>query len=165
MKAQISFVEFLTSMIIFVGFVAYFSLFTLSSVSSYLAEIRMERLRVEAYQLSELLMNDPGEPLNWNTNFLNAKRPGLLDHTQNKTNLLSKSKIDEFRLRCQLNYESVKSKLGTDLNFLIVLRLEGSEAVCSPPIVPEKSKGSIARVFAYLDGAEIKYGEMVVNVW
>ncbi|MEM7826521.1 MAG: hypothetical protein QW451_02750, partial [Candidatus Aenigmatarchaeota archaeon] len=95
MKSQISFVEFITSMLIFSSFVTYFSIHSLSSASSYLAEIKMERLRSEAYQISELLINDPGEPLNWNViNFANVRRIGLLDHTQNKTNLLSKAKLD-----------------------------------------------------------------------
>lgn len=153
-------------MLIFSSFVTYFSIHSLSSASSYLAEIKMERLRSEAYQISELLINDPGEPLNWDViNFANVRRIGLLDHTQNKTNLLSKAKLDRLIFLCSTDYNSLKRKFGTDLNFQIFFKLEGSTAVCSSPSLPEKNKGSITRVFAYLEGAEVKYGEMMLNVW
>ena len=65
MKAQISFVEYIVSFSIFSVFVAYLFFRLLSYMPAYLNELRGEKLRSEAYQLSEFLINDLGEPLSW----------------------------------------------------------------------------------------------------
>lgn len=78
MKAQISFVEFIIAFSIFSVFVAYLFFRLLSFMPAYLNEIRSERVRSEAYQISELLINDPGEPMELHCdidgNFINIYR-------------------------------------------------------------------------------------------
>jgi len=65
MKGQISFVEYIVSITIFITFAVFFFYNLLSFMPTYLNEIRNERVRSEAYQISELLINDLGEPVNW----------------------------------------------------------------------------------------------------
>jgi len=169
MKAQISFVEFLTSILIFITFVGYFSLQILVFVPSYINEITGERLRSEAFQLSELLINDPGQPLNWHLDFLNAERIGLSDHTLNRTNLLSGAKISVLNSKCQENYDNIKSLLGTDYDFLILLIEGGTGELkinCHPTVTKFRQfNTTIKRVVAYNEDGTIKYGEMILQVW
>src|SRR3990170_8314923 len=67
MKAQISFVEYIISFSIFGVFVAYMFFRVLGTMPVYADEIRGERLKNEAFQLSEFLINDPGDPVDWDT--------------------------------------------------------------------------------------------------
>jgi len=167
MKAQISFVEFLTSMVIFITFVGYFSLQVLIFIPSYIDNIKGERLRSEAFQVSELLINDPGQPLDWDVNFANATRIGLLDQTENKTNLLSGSKISTFNSTCQLSYSSVKNLMGIDNDFSLIL-ISGSETKisCNPPVITTRQiQVTIRRVIAFNEGGTIKYGELILQMW
>jgi len=154
MKAQISFVEFLTAMVVFISFVGYFSLQVLLFIPSYMNEIKSERLKSEAFQVSELLINDPNL--------------GLSDLTQNKTNLLSANRIRDFNTTCQ-NYNSAKEKIGMDYDFSLGFRDIDTGTVminCAPPSVGYKQlRGSIRRVVAFDDGGVVKFGEMVLQVW
>lgn len=174
MKSQISFIEFLTSVLIFITFVGYFSIQILMFIPSYIREIKAESLRSEAFQVSELLVNDPGEPLDWTLNMANAKRIGLSDHSQNKTNLLSSIKIFALNLNCQgqSDYENVKSKIGLDYDFSLIM-IEGGTGIlkidCRPSVTKFRYVNTtIRRIVAYVDYSDnekIKYGEMIVQVW
>jgi len=66
MKAQISY-EYYFSLVLFVIFVLYVVFYVISTVPSYTREIKSQLLMSEAYQISELLVNDPGEPYSWAT--------------------------------------------------------------------------------------------------
>jgi hypothetical protein len=164
MKAQISFVEYLTSMIIFIGFVTFISIQVSSFIPNYLNEVRKEKMRSEAFQLSELLINDPGEPINWeNINFDNVKRLGLSDETKNKTNFLSESKIVAFNLNCS-NYEKIKEKLGTDYDFSVYLfDSKGQTKIkCLPNTIAFRGINiTISRMVAFGND----FGELVLEVW
>jgi len=170
MKAQISFVEFLTSMIIFIAFVGYFSIQILMFVPNYINQIKSERLRSEAFQISELLINDPGQPLDWNLNFANAKRIGFSDQLSNKTNLLSGAKISVFNTKCQENYGNVKNLMGIDHDFSLILIDANTGGLeirnCRPATATIRQVNTtIRRVVAYDDGGVVKYGELILQVW
>jgi|GEM_PF-1696293 hypothetical protein len=64
MKAQASF-EYYFSLVLFIMFATYIVFQTISITSVYRREIRNRLLKTEAYQISELLVNDLGEPINW----------------------------------------------------------------------------------------------------
>jgi len=66
MKAQVSF-EYYFSLVLFVMFAMYVVFQTISVTSVYRAEVRNRLIKTEAYQISELLVNDLGEPIDWNT--------------------------------------------------------------------------------------------------
>jgi hypothetical protein len=165
MKAQISFVEFLTALAIFLASVTYISFQISTFIPNYLNEVKAERMRSEAFQLSELLINDPGNPANWYTlNLNNVVRLGLSDEKENKTNLLSYNKILKFNETCNSNYPEVKKKLGLDYDFSLVLKEGTSEKInCSIPITRKYT--TIRRIVAYRDNNQVKYGEMILQVW
>ena len=148
MKAQLS-IEYYVSLIIFILFVSYlfFQLITLSP--QFNRELENERLRSESYQISELLVNDPGEPIDWPIK--TVKRLGLSSNL-NKTNLLSEAKISAFQLKCDSDYEDVKKLIGTEYYFSINLtNIDSNEKLieCGPPIpVIKQMKVSMTRIVA-----------------
>lgn len=110
-KGQLS-TTFYVSLVIFIGIIAYiaFQLFQIVPASS--ETTKEESVRIEAYQLSELLINDIGDPLNWETlSSGDINRTGLSDPTKNITNYLSRTKVDRFNALCASDYSLIKSKL------------------------------------------------------
>jgi len=127
-KGQISFAEYLVAIVIFVSFVGYFSFQLLNFFPAYLTQVRNERTRSEAYQLSEILVNDPGFPIDWPSHIPSdigsIKRLGLSDETQNVTNLISTSKINQFITLCRSNgYPTIKKLLGSDNDFSVIISI------------------------------------------
>jgi hypothetical protein len=155
MKGQISFVEFLVTTAVFISFIGYFSFQLINFYPLYLNEIRNERIRSEAYQISEILANDP--------------RLGLSDETKNKTNLLSMNKINEIgdgTDLCKPGYDTVKERLGSAYDFSIALtRKIPSEMIlinCHPPSSPLKAINITVRRIVSFDSS---YGELIIQMW
>ena len=78
MKAQISY-DFYFSLVVFVLFISFLFFRLITFLPFYSDEISIQRLRSEAYQISEILINDAGHPGNWHTDMPNAKRLCLAD--------------------------------------------------------------------------------------
>jgi hypothetical protein len=118
----------------------------------------------EAFQLSEILINDPGEPTNWpNINFDDVKRLGLSDE-RNKTNFLSESKILALNSRCSTNYSKVKEKLNADYDFSIFLMDSKGQLkiACIPPTKIFRGINiTTSRMVAFGDD----FGELILQVW
>lgn len=72
MKGQISFVEYLAALTIFITSVLYIAFQLISFIPQYLNQVNDERVRIDAYQISELLANDPGNPINWYSSGLSS---------------------------------------------------------------------------------------------
>lgn len=109
-KGQLS-ADFYIALIVFLGFLAYiaFQLFQIVPASS--ANLKEETIRLDAYQISELLINDGGHPNDWETKPLSEiKRIGLSDTTQNIANYLSSSKVARFKALCS-NFNDIKNLL------------------------------------------------------
>jgi len=64
MKGQLT-TEYLISFVIFVGLIAYTYFSYTSNVPRFIEEVRRENIRSKAFQLSELLVNNPGERPTW----------------------------------------------------------------------------------------------------
>lgn len=164
-KAQLS-IEYFVSLVLFVMFVAYLIFQLMTFTPQYLNEIKTESLRSEAYQISELLINDPGEPANWQTAADSSiRRIGLLDDSRNKTNLLSQNKVDALRSKCS-NYDNVKKWIDTENQFslLIVDKTGIVQTVdCGPTVVTMRiTNVTIRRTVAFNSGG---YGELILNLW
>ncbi len=164
MKGQFS-VEQLISLSIFITFVAYFFFQFLNLRPVYLREVKNERIRSEAYQISELLINDPGYPVNWNLNPALTQRTGLSDQNVNKTNFLSSNKIDVFNSQCGTDYNKVKKWIGSDYDFSIFLT-DKSTGILRISCYPSKviAKGinvTVRRVVAF----DSSYGELILQMW
>jgi len=152
---------------LFVMFAMYVVFQTISVTSVYRAEVRNRLIKTEAYQISELLVNDLGEPANWDTSS-EVKRIGLSDESMNRTNILSTNKIQAFNQSCSTDYQLVASKLGIVEEyqfevFIVDLTSGALLASCSPPT--RTSRGSIAEVtrIAALDTES--YAKITVRVW
>ncbi|MEM5799426.1 MAG: hypothetical protein QXZ43_02055 [Candidatus Aenigmatarchaeota archaeon] len=91
MKAQIS-IEYMIALGIFISLVTYIYLQYINNITPFLEDVIKEEKRTQAFQISEILLNDPGEPTNWD--IIGPKRIGLADETSSSTNSIKKSKID-----------------------------------------------------------------------
>lgn len=163
MKGQISFVEYIVSITIFITFSIFFFYSLLSFMPAYLNEIRNERVRSEAYQISELLINDPGYPIDWD--LASIKRLGFSDEKFNKTNYLSESKINMIGSNCVPGYDKVKDLIGTDLDFTLILIDRNNEQTimyCSPTqIITRGINVTVRRIVAF----DSSYGELILQMW
>ncbi len=169
MKAQISFVEYLVAFVIFVTFITYIFYQTLGFMPNYLQEMRSEILRSEAYQISEILVNDAGEPANWRDPS-SARRIGLSDESSNETNYLSMEKINILRAQCPVGgySEQLKNLLGAkdDYQFSVLLLDKTDSPIESIDCHPQETKTRKTRVAIERDVAfSSRYGKLIVQVW
>ena len=166
-KGQLS-IEYFVAMIIFIFFVVYF-LFQISNlVPEFTGEMEVQRIRSEAYQISEIIINSPGMPTNWNTlPYQQTVLFGLSNQTFNKTNLLSSSKMASMGSTCaSLGQQAIRSKLYTDLemSMLIVDRTDGTPRLdCSAPRNDTRGFSvTVKRIVAFDDG---RFGDLTLQMW
>ena len=157
--------EYLTVIIIFITFTTYYAFRLVEEEPDYLNEVKSEIYRSECYRLSELLINDPGHPLNWDTlEIYQVDRIGLSDHSENKTNLLSEDKIVRLGAVCQGNgYYDVKDLLGASYNYHISIKSVGDTfaTVECGDYDKENVKSSITRLVAFDSGS---FGNITVDI-
>lgn len=171
MKGQFS-VDYYVSIILFIVFVVYILFQLTRFLPTYINEVNDQRIKVEAYQISELLINDPGVPSNWETlgqaRIGEIKRIGLLDMTQNKTNLVSIAKVNSLNTTCgSVNgYNAIRGAIVTDYQFSILLidKTNGNILVsCFPPEqLVRATKIDFRRVVSM--GLNL-YGELILQLW
>lgn len=150
MKAQLT-IQYLISFIVFIGLITYIYISYSANIPTYVQEVRKEATRSEAYQLSELLINDAGEPKNWDQLPINQiKRIGLLDENLNKQNLISSKKTEklknDFSCSSEASYNQLREKLGMEDEYfsIIISEIDNSGGrkplyTCIPPISFERS--------------------------
>ena len=177
MKGQISF-DYYVSLIIFVFFAVYFLFQITNLVPNFVGLMEEQRIRSEAYQISELLINDVGNPNDWDSlvpgSESSINRIGMSDETRNSTNLLAISKINDLESVCTTQgHEFLRSRMGTDLQFSVFVIDRTDDSVlldCLPPNVNTTTgepflRGfsvSASRIVAFDDG---NYGELRLQVW
>jgi hypothetical protein len=155
MKLQVGFEQF-AALSLFVFSVSFLISQLLSYYPTYINEVRRQTLLSEAYQISELLVNDAGYPINWNST--NVKRIGLLNESLNKPNVVSVLKVLNASYLCNTNYPKFKQLLDlkNDINFVVYL--EGNLiANCSHPLGEKAVK--ISRIISF---DNISYGELII---
>jgi hypothetical protein len=155
MKTQVGFEQF-AALSLFVVSVLFLIYELISYYPNYINEIRRQALLVEAYQISELLINDVGEPANWNS--FNVKRIGLLDESLNITNVVSILKVSYANDICNSDYNRFKTLLDlkNDINFVVYL--EGSLIANCSKAVGEK----IAKMSRIISFSNKSYGEIII---
>jgi len=175
LKGQLT-VEYLISFVLFIGLILYIYVIYSSNIPNFVGEVEKEDARAKAYQVSEILLNDPGEPINWDRN--NVKRIGLSDENFNKTNLVSESKILKLKDLCnEINgYEKMLKKLGIDEPISIFIfkideqtgerTLFFDDFNCQPSVIKiTQIKSRVSRITAYTDNGDVKMAEIVVEVF
>lgn len=169
MKGQISFVEYLASLTLFIAAVLYIAFQLINFVPAYLVIAKDQRVRIDAYQISEILVDDPGKPINWYTlPSSQIVRLGLSSEIANKTNFLSLQKITVFNGLCKAanGYSNLQSDLGTSDNFAILLfnRTADNGTLlinCQPASPISSSLNTTVRRTVAIDSNDI--GEMIVQ--
>jgi hypothetical protein len=157
-------VEYLTVLILFIIFSTYFTFRMMEQKPAYIAEVQREIFRAESYRLSEMLINDPGHPLDWETLPAGSvKRIGLSDATANVTNLLNETKLSKMKQMCGADYAAVKRLVGGQHDFsLVYINSSGAFDICNQTCVTCDVKASITRFVAFSTG---DYGKIVLQMW
>jgi hypothetical protein len=167
MKGQISFVEYIVSFAVFSVFIAYMFFRLINYMPAYTDELRKEKIRSEAFQLSEYIINDPGSPINWDQGGA-INRIGL-SNIANLTNYISVSKVQRLQTSCTNNYNSVKAILGADYQFSISISDRGGisppsvSLYCAPSSFSTRTiNATVKRAVSFDNG---NFGELTVSVW
>ncbi|RKY23329.1 MAG: hypothetical protein DRP62_06125 [Planctomycetota bacterium] len=177
LKGQLT-LEYLISFVVFIGLVVYIYLLYSKNIPSFVQEVEKEEVRSKVYQLSELLINDPGEPDDWDVN-PPIERIGLSDQNTNKPNLISKSKIDKlnntFDCSVDAEYDELQDLFALNRQFSINIsdidQTNGQRTelfVCMPRPGRIRRTGiesKVTRITAYNDSGDIKLAEVIVKVW
>lgn len=176
MRGQIS-IDYYAAVIIFVIIVVYFVFQIMNIVPRFISQMEHERMRSESYQISEILVNDAGLPIDWNNLVLSnpsaIQRIGFSDQTSSMTNVMSSAKADALNTLCSTQgQEFVRSKLNTEFQFsLVVLNRDTDMTVinCLGPSTDvdgrPTTRGFVAtttRVFSFANG---EIGHMTLEVW
>lgn len=163
-KGQFS-VEYFVVLILFLSFSLYFAFRLLDFYPKYLENVEEEILRSDSYRLSEILVSDDGYPLDWEdygahggTSYI--KRIGLSDQSMNASNYLSLSKITQMGVLCSSDYEKVKSLLGIQHDFLMMVEDTGGSLSmqCGASDLGEIA-AAVTRVVAFNNG---DYGKVTL---
>lgn len=165
MKAQLSF-DFYFSIVVFIIFVSSLFFKLITFLPLYSEEITSQRLRSEAFQLSEILVNNVGYPGNWYADAANVKLMGLSEETKNKTNLVSLSKITALKNLCQSDFNKVLKIMDVSDGFSVLLANRSVDPPqellgCLPADVTGRGRTEVKRIVAF--GSD--FGELTVQVW
>jgi len=178
LKGQLT-IQYLISFIFFVGLITYIYFAFSSNIPKFIENVEKEDTLSKAFQVSEILVNDPGYPANWEESFIppdQIKRLGLSDEHSNKTNLLLISKIKRFDSICDNDYTDIQKKLALNRSFSIFLfNITGNgnrecELDCQPPSPPKNPINvTIRRIVAFNDtrtnpSGEIKLAELIIQM-
>lgn len=154
--------EYFVSMIIFLTFTLYFALKLVDFYPRYIQEVSSEIDRSDAYRLSEMLINDDGSPTDWDVTG-SPERIGLSDQGQNKSNMLSVSKINEMQSLCAADYSSVKDLVGSSNHFYLTVEdMYGPLSMQCGLLPMSESVAVVTRVVALDNG---NYGKVTIQVW
>lgn len=156
-------VEYLTVLIMFIIFSTYFTFRMMEQKPAYIAEVQREIFRAESYRLSEMLVDDAGEPANWQTLAEGSiRRIGLSDESKNVTNLLNETKLSKMKQMCGADYAAVKRLVGGQHDFsLEYINSSGAFDICNPCVTCDV-KASITRFVAF---STDNYGKMILQMW
>ncbi|MBU5537045.1 MAG: hypothetical protein QW818_00215 [Candidatus Aenigmatarchaeota archaeon] len=165
-KAQLAF-DFYVSLLVFIGILGYltFQLFQIIPASS--GNLKEESLRIEAYQISELLINDGGHPIDWHTvgDISNIKRIGLSDSNKNITNFLLRGKIDRFKTICNNNFNNIKNLLDIKDEINVTIIEHGPNVDVSSCASNQAKKVSFSVSRTVLISGTSYPTEIIVEVW
>lgn len=162
MRGQLGF-EFYFALVTFVMLTIFIFFQLISYYPEYFRQLEYQELKAETWQISELLVNDPGEPINWQTNPEQAKRLGLNDEQQAKTNLLSVQKARAFDNLCDDEYDKLLEKLSTSRQVSVFLVDNESNVLISCSATGKVSRNvvNLTRIVGLNNG---RYGDLVLQV-
>jgi len=156
---------------IFIGIIGYIYLSYSANIPKFVEEVRKEDIRSKAFQLSEILVNDPGQPKNWNEGGT-IKRIGLMDQNSNRQNLISKKKVEKLDtdFDCDTDYDELQDKLAMNRTFsLIIFNItdDGKREpiyTCTPPSVVGTINAKIIRIVVLNDSGTLSPAEVIIQM-
>jgi len=161
MKGQAGF-EFYAAILLFVIAITYVFFQITTAFPKGLEEIRRQTLLSEAFQISEILIKDAGEPNNWYLDVLNAKRIGLANESFSQLGIISFRKSKVVNDTCNLNYNLFKKLLGLNYDVGILLKHENVPIInCTRPY----SGIYVAKISRIVSFENRSYGELTVWVY
>lgn len=176
MKAQLT-IQYLASFIFFIGLIIYIYFAYSANIPQFIEEVNKEDVRSKAYQLSEVLINDPGQPINWNSVALSLiKRIGFSDQNTNKTNMISYDKLNKFSdefgdCTVSSNFTKVQNRLSLNNSFsfyIFNITDDGERQIlarCVPPVFPKTViNATVKRITAWNQSGVIKLAEVIVQM-
>jgi len=176
LKGQLT-IQYLASFIFFIGLIVYIYFAYSTNLPAFVEEARKEDVRSKAFQLSEVLVNDPGKPLNWDEVPLpENERLGLADENSNKTNLISLKKVKKLDDLCvNFDFELIQKLLALDKPFSIhifnISQDSGKRnqlmAPCVSPDFPKTTiNATIKRITALnnTETGELELAEIIVQM-
>ncbi|MBI2546962.1 MAG: hypothetical protein HYW23_00765 [Candidatus Aenigmarchaeota archaeon] len=168
-KGQLS-ADFYVALIIFIGFLSYVTFQMFQTVPANANTLKDESLRIDAYQISELLINDGGQPNDWNARQISdVQRIGLSDASRNLTNLISRAKLDQLKNICVTggDFQSIAQKLDikntTSITFIEHATHNDIIWICKSPVTTNKKTSFNVSRTVSIDGTS--FGELVVEAW
>ena len=173
-KAQLT-IQYLASFIFFIGIVVLVYLAYSANIPRFVQDVEKENTYSKAYQLSEILVNNPGEPVDWTISPLNVKRIGLSDEYWNKTNLISNRKVEELDnyVNCNDNYIYKRLQENLALNrsfsiFIFNITENGDRKPlfdCTPSIFPKEAINvTVKRITAFNNAGKIGLAEIIIQM-
>ncbi|MCS7093628.1 MAG: hypothetical protein RMJ18_00335 [Candidatus Aenigmarchaeota archaeon] len=163
MKTQSGY-EFYVALMIFITSVVFLFYEIVVYYPAFSVELKKEVLYSQAYKISQLLINDPGEPRNWYLDISNAKRIGLQNESFQTLNVLSQVKAIALNSTCNQNYDTFKKLLGVNYNISIVFKLTNNSYVINcTRVMYGENVAKISRIAAMDDGKS--YGELIIWVY
>jgi len=171
LKAQLT-IEYLASFITFIGLIIFIYFTYSGNIPGFIEEVKKEDVRSKAYQLSEILVNDPGYPIDWGGGNP-IKRIGLSDENSNKKNLISFSKVERLEEECS-DFNNIKEWLGLNKSFSIfVFNISQSNGdrdrswKCSSPELIKTAINTTVRRVIVLNNTEtgrLELAEIIVQM-
>lgn len=147
-------IEYLLAIAVFLTTISFVTIIIMSNVPLFHREAVSEDLRARAYQISELLLFDRGDPVNWDQ--VNVNRIGLSTGTRYK---LSSLNIVALKELCTANYQRVKNLLGQDYRTDVLIEVTDQDdnllARCMPASVTTVRPNFQITRFAALDNGKI----------
>jgi hypothetical protein len=168
-KAQLT-IQYLASFIFFISLVVLVYLAYSANIPKFVKEVERENIYSKAYQLSEVLINNYGDPVDWTAN--NVNRIGLSDHYSKKPNLIHKEKIEELATFYTNNgFSGIQKKLAMNTSFSIFIFniTENGERMplfdCSPAAFPRGAvNATVKRIAALNNSGKIELAEIIVQM-
>ncbi len=176
LKGQLT-VQYLASFIFFIGLVIYIYFAFSANLPAFIDEVRKEDTRSKAFQLSEILLNDPGEPKDWwKSTIPNIKRVGLSDENSNKQNVINFNKVINLSISSLCNPTSftIAQKLALNRPFSIsifnISQIDGQRNLitqCISPIFPKTIINSTIKRITTLNNTQtgrLELAEIIIQM-
>lgn len=177
LKGQLT-IQYLASFIFFVGLIIYIYFAYSANLPAFVEEVKKEDTRSKAFQLSEILLNDIGDPADWwdnakypTPNFIN--RAGLSDENSNKTNFISINKVKRLETLCKPSF-ILHTKLAFYRPFSIyvfnISQTTGERNMiidCISPIFPKTAVNATIKRITVLNNTEtgeLELAEIIIQM-